>query len=167
MIPAREGGSEVPGANQSAGQGAAPAGPHVTGLFATREQAEAALDALLAAGFPSDAVSAVTAEGKPLSFPSPEGRFEDQGKGAAIGAVVGAVVGFVVLGPLLLFVGALAGGLAGLLTAMGASSEQADYLVERIRAGHYLVVVHAGDEFAKAESILENAGARDVHRLAA
>lgn len=155
---------------ESTGQpsaGALPAGPHVAGMFATREQAEEAIDALLAAGFRSDTISAVTAEGKPLTFPSPGQRLDDEGRNTAIGAVVGAILGFAIFGPLLVFVGALAGGLVGLLTALGASREQAEYLTERIRSGHFLVVVHAGGEEAKAISVLENAGASDVHRLTA
>jgi sporulation protein YlmC with PRC-barrel domain len=52
----------------------APRGTHLVGLFATREQAEEAIDALIAGGFPSDALSAVTAEGRSVSFPTARSR---------------------------------------------------------------------------------------------
>jgi uncharacterized membrane protein len=143
-------------------------GPHVVGLFATREQAEAALDSLLAAEFPSDAVSVVSAEGKPVNFPTPgEQQFDRGARNTAIGAAVGALAGFLVLGPLTVFAGAVAGGVIGLLTSLGATREHAEYLTERVRSGHYLVVVHAGDREPEATSILENAGASDVRRMAA
>ena len=41
-------------------------GPHVVGLFKTRQEAEDALDELLAHDYPSDTVSVVSAEGKPV-----------------------------------------------------------------------------------------------------
>ncbi len=142
-------------------------GPQVVGVFRTQEQAEDALDALIATGFPSDAVSAVTAEGKPLSFPtSGEERTETGTRNTAIGAVVGAIAGVALFGPLLLIAGAITGGLVGLLTSLGASREQAEYLTERVRSGHYLLMVHAGDREPEATSLLENAGASDVHRMA-
>ncbi len=142
-------------------------GPHVVGLFATREQAEAAVEALLAASFPSDAISAVTAEGKDLTFPSGDDPVQTGARNAAIGAAVGAAGGFVILGPLMLLAGAVVGGVFGLMTTLGASHEHAEYLTERIRSGHYMVIVHTADNVPTAESILENAGGTDVHSMSA
>jgi hypothetical protein len=68
-----------------------PRGPHVVGLFATREQAEDALDELIARDFPSDQLSVVSAEGKPVSFPTPgEERGETAVRDTAIGVTLGA-----------------------------------------------------------------------------
>lgn len=143
-----------------------PSGPHVVGTFSTREQAEAALDALLARGFPSDAISVMTSEGKPVSFPSPGETLRDEGgRDAAIGATLGAVAGFLVAGPLLVLGGAVVGGAIGLLTALGATRPQAEHLTEQVRSGRYLVVAHAGNRDAEAVSALENAGASEVHQL--
>ena len=47
----------------------------VVGSFATREQAAAAVDGLLAAGVPADAVSAVTPSGEPAAITTTSGRF--------------------------------------------------------------------------------------------
>lgn len=147
---------------------APPRGPHLVGLFATREQAEDAIDSLIAGGFPSDALSAVTAEGRSVSFPTAgEERLDRGGRNTAIGAAVGAIAGFAIFGPLLVLVGAVAGGLVGLLTSLGATQEQAEYMSERVRSGHYLVVVGAGEREPEARSLLENAGASDVHAMSA
>jgi sporulation protein YlmC with PRC-barrel domain len=141
-------------------------GRHVVGLFATRQQAEDGIDALIAGGFPSDSLSAVTSEGKELNFPTAGEERLDQGtRNTAIGAVVGAIAGFAIFGPLLVIVGAVAGGLVGLLTALGATPQQAEYLSERVRAGHYMVVVHPNGREAEAVTLLENAGARDIHQV--
>jgi hypothetical protein len=144
-----------------------PSGPHVVGTFATREQAEAALDALIARGFASDAISVLTAEGKPVSFPTRGEDLRDEGvRDTAIGATLGGVAGFLIAGPLLLLTGVVVGGAIGLLTALGASQPQAEHLAEQVRSGRYLAVVHTADRDAEAVAILENAGAADVQRLA-
>ena len=142
-------------------------GPHIVGLFGTREQAEQALDALLARDYPSDSISTVSADGKPISFPTAgEERYSAGVRDTAIGAAVGGVAGLLIFGPLLLLTGALVGGAIGLLTALGMNQSHAEYLTEQIRSGHYLVIVHTADREAEATSILENAGASDVHRIA-
>jgi len=62
---------------------------------------------------------------------------------------------------------AVVGGVFGLMTTLGASHEHAEYLTERIRSGHYMVIVHTADNVPTAESILENAGGTDVHSMSA
>jgi hypothetical protein len=144
-----------------------PPGPHVVGTFATREQAEDALDALLAAGFASDEISVMTAEGKPVSFPTRGEELRDEGvRDTAIGATLGGVAGFLIAGPLLLLTGVVVGGVVGLLTALGATRPQAEHLAEQVRSGRYLVAVHAANRDAEAVAALENAGAAEVHQLA-
>lgn len=143
-----------------------PPGPHVVGTFATREQAEAALDALLAQGFSSDSISVMSAEGKPVSFPTRGEELRDEGvRDTAIGATLGGVAGFLIAGPLLLLTGAVVGGAIGLLSALGATRPQAEHLAEQARSGRYLVVVHTADRAAETTSILENTGAAEVHEL--
>jgi hypothetical protein len=142
-------------------------GPHIVGLFSTREQAEQALDALLSRDFPSDSISTVSADGKPINFPTAgEQRYDTGVRDAAIGAAVGGVAGFLIFGPLLLLTGALVGGAIGLLTALGMNQQHAEYLTERIRSGQYLVIVHTDNREVEATSILETAGASEVHRVA-
>jgi hypothetical protein len=141
-------------------------GPHIVGLFSTREQAEQALDGLLAHDFTSDSISAVSAEGRPINFPTPgEQRYDTGVRDTAIGVTVGGVAGFLIAGPLFLLTGAVFGGVIGLLTALGATQQHAEYLTEQVRSGRFLVMVHTSGRDAEATSILENAGASEVHRV--
>ncbi|HWE63536.1 MAG TPA: hypothetical protein VHB98_17625, partial [Chloroflexota bacterium] len=151
----------------------------VTGTFATPTQVSQAIDALLAEGFTSDQISAVTASGHPLGdlTPTTTDKVNEILGGAGLGALIGAVVGLA-LAPVLLpgavllvaagelvTGGALAGGLIGALVRMGHSTEQAEALVEQVKSGRYLVTVRAADADAalQAETVLQNAGAEQVH----
>ena len=151
----------------------------VTGTFATPDQVSKAIDALLAKGFRSDQISAVTASGRPVEelTPTTTDRVNEILSGAGLGALIGAVAGLA-LAPLvlpgigLLVVagelatgGALAGGLVGALIKAGHSADQAEELVEQVRSGRYLVSVHTGDrdQTVRAETVLLNAGAGQVH----
>ena len=140
-------------------------GPHIVGLFGTREQAEQALEMLLSENFTSDSISTVSAVGKPISFPTAgEERYDTGVRDTAIGAAIGGVAGLLIFGPLLLLTGALVGGAFGLLTALGVTRQNADYLAEKVHSGNYLVIVHTSNRESEARSILENAGASEVHR---
>ncbi len=151
----------------------------VTGLFATTDQVRQAIDDLIAAGFPPDAISAITASGQPvdeLTATSVE-RLNHVASGAGLGALIGAVaglvvaplvlpgVGLLVAGPLTLG-GALAGGLIGAFSKAGYSPEQSHLLAERVEAGRYVVVVHTDEDVLRAKTTLRNAGAEDVHTTA-
>lgn len=143
-------------------------GPHIVGLFGTREQAEQTLDTLLSQDFTSDSISTVSAAGKPINFPTAgEERYDTGIRDTAIGATVGGVAGLLIFGPILLLTGAIVGGVVGLLTALGVTRSHAEYLTEQVHAGNYLVVVHTANREAEATAILENAGASEVHRVAA
>src|SRR5258708_6679319 len=140
--------------------------PHLVGLFSAREQVEQALDALLAQDFSSDSISAVSAEGRPINFPTTgEERYDTGVRDTAIGLTLGGVAGFLIAGPLLLLTGAVVGGLIGLFTALGATQQHAEYLTEQVRSGRFMVMVHTSGREAEATSILENAGASEVHRV--
>jgi hypothetical protein len=148
----------------------------VSGAFATREQVSHAIDALLTEEFPSDAISAVTAAGEPIDHLSETGmeRLNDILSGAGLGALVGGVaglaavtlllpeVGLVLVAGQLVTGGALAGGLVGALLRAGHSRVQAEALVEHLKSGRYLLIVHTEDT-ERAETVLRNAGATDVH----
>jgi hypothetical protein len=58
--------------------------------------------------------------------------------------------------------GALTGGLIGALVKLGHTSVQAEALVEHLKSGRYLIIVHTEDT-QRAETVLRNAGATDVH----
>jgi hypothetical protein len=141
-------------------------GPHIVGLFGTRQQAEDALDELLAHDFSSDSVSVMSAEGQSINFPTHgEEQYSTGLRDATVGVALGGIAGFLIAGPLLLLTGAIVGGAIGLLTALGATQQQAEHLTEQVRSGRYLVVVHSAHREAEATSILENAGASEVHRV--
>src|SRR6185437_16579025 len=148
----------------------------VTGAFATRAEVSHAIDALLAEEFRSDQISAVTAAGEPIDQLSETGieKLNDVLGSAGLGAVVGGAaglalatllmpeLGLILVAGQLVTGGALAGGLIGALVKAGHSRDQADALVEHLKSGRYLVVVHTNDT-QRAETVLRNAGATDVH----
>jgi putative ABC transport system permease protein len=75
--------------------------------------------------------------------------------------IIANAIGVVLAAGLLMFDGALAGGLIGALAKWGFGEEHAAYVAERLKAGRYLVVVHTGDA-AEAKPVLMNTGAQDV-----
>ncbi|HWE64188.1 MAG TPA: general stress protein [Chloroflexota bacterium] len=151
----------------------------VTGTFATPEQVSQAIDTLLARGFRSDQISAVTASGKDIEelTPTTTDRVNDVLRAAGLGALIGAVAGvaltsFVLPGVGVLLTagalvpgGALTGGLIGALVKAGHSTEQAQALEEQVRSGRFLVTVHTTDtdETLRAQAALEDAGAEQVY----
>jgi hypothetical protein len=155
-----------------------PTGETVLGAFPTRELAEDAIDALVAAGFHPDRLSALGRHGESTEVADRPEADEAPATGAGIRAALGGFgaialdlvaatipgVGPVVaVGP---FSQALAaalgqgfgGGLVGFLTAHGASERDAARYAERVRAGAYVVAVHT-DDGARAEAILARSGA--------
>lgn len=58
--------------------------------------------------------------------------------------------------------GALIGGLIGALLKVGRNRNQAESMVEQLRSGRYLILVHTED-MQRAETVLRNAGATQVH----
>jgi hypothetical protein len=148
----------------------------VTGAFATTTQVSHAIDALLAEGFMPDQISAVTATGLPIEnlTPTLTDKINEVLAGAGLGELIGGVAALTVgtillpeLGPILVVGelvtgGALTGGLIGALVKVGHHEDQAEELVEQVKSGRYLVVVHTV-ETLRAETVLRNAGADLVH----
>jgi hypothetical protein len=152
----------------------------VIGAFETREQAAAAVDQVVAAGLAPDQVSVLGRHGE-VSTLTPQGETAGHvATGAGIGAALGAFGAIAIgvaalaipgLGPVLALgpfaaalpvavAGGLAGGLIGFLRAQGLSPEEADRYAERVRAGAYLVAVHAeATQEVQAEQLLADAGA--------
>jgi hypothetical protein len=145
----------------------------VRGAFATREQAAAAVDTLIAEGFEAGQVSVLDSRGE-LAEVTPEGGpMRKMWLWGAIGAVVGAlawavagagVVPDLALGPVSvlpgLLLGAIVGGLLGLYAGRRISPAEADRREERSAAGAYVVAVEAAPgEEARARTVLATAGA--------
>jgi hypothetical protein len=160
----------------------------IAGFFRTREQGEAARQALLAAGFTADEVGFVAGDTRGHTTPR-IGPIESTGAGsemvedAWIGGVVGLAAGMVALaipgiGPLLaagplagaiggMTVGAATGGVIGLLKDQGISEEEAEFYAEGVKRGGALVTVHglSDERAANAREILERHRAIDTEKL--
>ena len=145
----------------------------VVGLFRTREEQLAAVDALVRAGFDRDEVSTAT--------PS-RGRTGHYGAkvlaGCVIGIVLGALAGAVATGLVpgvhpfvtrnvvvtFLFAavaGAATGLVAGMLVSMAASGDRALYYEQEVESGRYLVSV-VGLRLDVARQVLLETGALEA-----
>ncbi len=154
--------------------------PMVIGAFETREGAANAVDDLIAAGIEPDDVSVLGRHGEVADVTPENETARDVATGAGIGAAIGgfgsillgvaalAIPGIgpvIALGP---FAGALTtavaggliGGMIGFLKAHGVPEDEASFYAERVKAGAYLVAVHArpGQE-ARARAALVTSGA--------
>jgi len=154
----------------------------VIGVFNSRAEADRAVDELLRAGFRRDQIGAVArdsdgkvrAQGKEAKDTYVE---EGALAGAAAGAGVGGLIGLGVLagvipvigpaiavgtlGTILLnaAAGAAVAGVAGALIGMGIPEEEAKYYEGELKAGRYLVTVHADARSDEAWTILNRCGA--------
>jgi hypothetical protein len=149
------------------------------GAFARREQAGAAVQALLAAGFRPDqigvafpdAAAGAAAPGRPQTRAA-AGAAAGAATGGAAGALAGAVVAGLVPGvaPLVATTalagvlggsaaGAAAGGVLGALLGAGVAEADARYYDREFAAGRVVVAVRAGGRAAEAATVLLNSGA--------
>jgi len=148
------------------------------GVFNTREEAERAIDKLMAQGYTRDQIGVVgkNAEGKVVA--QTEG---NAGEGAAIGAATGAgVAGLVSLGisyglipaigPILAVgplaaallsaaSGAAAAGLAGALIGWGVPEEDGKFYESQVESGKFLVTVNAEKRHDEAWKVMQQGGA--------
>jgi uncharacterized protein (TIGR02271 family) len=149
----------------------------VVGLFDHQTQAEAAINALKAAGFPERDIG-VAMRDRSSQGELAEGTGTQAAEGAAGGAVGGGVVGGVVgllgglgalaipgLGPIFAAgwlgstlagagIGAAAGGIIGGLVGLGVPENEAKHFEAGIKEGRVLVTVKAEDRAAEAAEIL-------------
>jgi len=163
----------------------------IAGFFHTREEGEAAEQALLSNGFTRDEVSFVAGDTSghniPALGPLETTGAESQAAGdAVIGGMVGLAAGMVAVvmpgfGPLVaagplagtlagaiggLGLGAAAGGVIGLLRDHGISEEEAQFFAEGVKRGGSLVTVRTGEERMElARKTLERHGAIDTETL--
>lgn len=138
-------------------------GTSIVALFATRAAAEAALTALFAAGFPAPVISVATPLGQAVRFPGgDQERHDAETRHLTVGGVVGSVHDVVLFGRLLILASVTAGGLAGVLTKLGAPAAEGHHLAQLVSNGQFLVVVHADGEEAGVQSLLERAGGHEL-----
>jgi uncharacterized protein (TIGR02271 family) len=159
---------------------------NVIGMFRNREDANRAVEDLMASGFTRDQISLIASDrtGELRRYVPTEkgGHVEESAlKGAGAGAVLGGLVGLiagigavvlpgigVVAGPIAGLVGGAAlgaagGGVVGALIALGVPENEAKDFEQRIRDGETLVAVHCPSGLEdRAERILKDHNAQDV-----
>jgi hypothetical protein len=159
----------------------------VFGIYRSENQAEAAVDRLIAGGFASDDISALLPDNRSSrqfahekNTKAPEGATTGAVTGGVVGGALGMLAGIGALaipgvGPLIAagpimgtLAGAGAGGavgtLIGALTGMGIPEYEAKRYEGQVKAGGVLVSVHcdSSDQVDRAEKILKGTGAEDV-----
>lgn len=153
----------------------------------TRQQTEAIVADLQAAGFSPDDVSALfpdTATTRDFAHTAatkaPEGAAAGAGTGGLLGGTLGWLAGigalaipglgpFIAAGPIMgalggAAVGATAGGLTGALVGYGIPEHEAKRYEGKLAEGNILLSVHAddGDEVSRAKEIFERHDADDI-----
>jgi tetrahydromethanopterin S-methyltransferase subunit C len=159
----------------------------VFGIYKTRTAAEAAVDELISAGFPSADVSVLLPDVQSTrevahekSTKAPEGTTTGVAAGGAVGGTLGLLAGigalaipglgpFIAAGPIM---GALAGagaggavgGIVGALVGMGIPEYEAKRYEGHVKNGGILLSVHCdtSEEVSRAKDILKNTGAADI-----
>jgi len=159
----------------------------VFGMYATREDAEEAVQELKHSGFTTSDVSVLFSSSPSTkefatqnSTKAPEGATTGVISGVTIGGVLGWLAGigslaipgagpFIAAGPIMATlagagVGATLGGLTGALIGLGIPEYEAKRYEGRIKDGGILVSVHASnsDLVSKAREVLEETGAQDI-----
>jgi hypothetical protein len=159
----------------------------VFGIYGSYGTAEAAVDALRAAGFRNTDISVMFPENvgtkdfaHEKGTKAPEGATTGAGTGAAVGGALGWLAGigalaipglgpFIAAGPIMAAlagagVGGAVGGLTGALVGMGIPEYEAKRYEGRVNKGGILLSVHSDDSdwTKKAKAILERTGAEDI-----
>ncbi len=162
-----------------------------SGLFYSRDEAEAAVRALKDSGYDMDHVSVIARDADQVGgHETTEHTGNKADDGAATGAVTGGALGGLGgllvglgtlaipgIGPILLAgagattlattlagagIGAAAGGLIGGLVGLGIPEEKAKVYNDRVKGGSFLVIVNGtAAEIARAESIMEHHGVEE------
>jgi hypothetical protein len=159
----------------------------VFGIYKTRTAAEAAVDELIAAGYPSADVSVLLPDvnsTKELAHEkntkAPEGTTTGVATGGAVGGTLGLLAGigalaipglgpFIAAGPIMaglagLGVGSAVGGLVGALVGMGIPEYEAKRYEGQVKNGGILLSVHCDrpEEVSRAKGILKRTGGSDI-----
>jgi hypothetical protein len=158
--------------------------PVRVGVFDTVWQAEEAVGRLLSAGFGKDQLSVISSDpSKREAFddlaekPAGSRTFKAAATGGALGAALGGATalaglltaggaGIIAAGALAL-TGTVSGGFIGAMMTRGLEKEAADYYDQAVTEGKVLVAVEehgqgAAERLARAETILEEAGAEPI-----
>jgi hypothetical protein len=159
----------------------------VFGIYTDRSSVDRAVEALKAAGFSNNDVSALFPENKGTkdfahekSTKAPEGATTGAGTGALLGGGLGWLAGigalaipglgpFIAAGPIMAAlagagVGGAVGGLTGALVGMGIPEYEAKRYEGRVKDGGILLSVHSdsSEETKRAKEILQQTGAQDI-----
>ena len=159
----------------------------VFGIYRDQASAENGVDALKAAGFSNNDISALFPQKEGTkdfahekSTKAPEGATTGAGTGALLGGGLGWLVGigalaipglgpFIAAGPIMAAlagagVGGAVGGLTGALVGMGLPEYEAKRYEGRVKDGGILLSVNSdtSEEIKRAKEILERTGAQDI-----
>ena len=159
----------------------------VFGIYPSGEHAERAVDALIAAGFPSPAISVLLPDTRSTKefahvkeTKAPEGAAAGVTTGGVIGGTLGVLAGvgalaipglgpFIAAGPIMaglagLGVGGAVGGIVGALVGMGIPEYEAKRYEGRVKNGGTLLSVHCDTsaQVRRAKELLKTTGAEDI-----
>jgi len=159
----------------------------VFGIYATAQQAERAVDALVLARFSNSDVSVLMPDNQTTKdfahekhTKTPEGTTTGVAAGGTIGGTLGLLAGigalaipgvgpFIAAGPIMgalagLGVGGAVGGLVGALVGMGIPEYEAKRYEGRVKDGGVLLSVHCdtSEEITRAKDVLKATGAEDI-----
>jgi Protein of unknown function (DUF3341) len=159
----------------------------VFGIYTDTADVDGAVEALQAAGFSNNDVSALFPDKEGTrdfahekNTKAPEGATTGAGTGALLGGSLGWLAGigalaipglgpFIAAGPIMAAlagagVGGAVGGLTGALIGMGIPEYEAKRYEGRVKDGGILLSVHSdtSDEIKKAKEILAHTGAQDI-----
>src|ERR1700674_1373080 len=159
----------------------------VFGIYPSQASVESGVDALKAAGFSNNDISALFPQNAGTkdfahekSTKAPEGASTGAGAGALLGGGLGWLVGigalaipglgpFIAAGPIMAAlagagVGGAVGGLTGALIGMGIPESEAKRYEGRVKDGGILLSVHSDDsEWTKtAKEVFQRTGAQDI-----
>lgn len=159
----------------------------VFGIYKSADQAERAVDALIAAGFPSANISVLLPDTRSTkefahekATKAPEGTAAGVTAGGIIGGTIGVLAGvgalaipgvgpFIAAGPIVaglagLGVGGAVGGLVGALVGMGIPEYEAKRYEGFVKGGGTLLSVHCdtSEQISRAKDLLKGTGATDI-----
>lgn len=157
------------------------------GIYRDRAQAEAAVDALMNAGFRAEDISVLLPDNvgtkdfaAEKNTKAPEGTTTGAVAGGAVGGTLGLLAGigalaipglgpFIAAGPIMgalagIGTGGVVGGLIGALVGMGIPEYEAKRYEGMVKEGKILLSVHCdnSDWVKRAKEVLERTGAKDV-----